>query len=166
MFLPSLGHPQNAKKVPTGVSLDSKAANLRLQKEMSQVIDTYKAADNGPDDLNPAPGWVRLRSLQGRVQTEFSFSTETRTFPTRDREGYFNHKTLEVTTAEYRRVDFGSDGKPDREVLMGYQDTLEGNLISKSVVDQEGSSYTLGGKGRTYRSNFKAGDTINTRAWM
>lgn len=164
MFTPSLSHPTSMAGLVSRRESYGPEANLALQDEMNQVIDTFRASDNGKSDLNPKADVVHLRSPKGRHETFYSASVRTESTPYRDREGYIDHYTTRTMTgASYRRVDYGSDGKPNREVVMSLVDSVGGNLISKTVTDKHGTSVAVGGTGRAYDVSYRPGDTLDTR---
>jgi hypothetical protein len=167
MFTPSLSHPIAGQGlIRRHDSYDrSVDANHRLQKEMNQVIDSFQGADNGPSDLNPRDNAVQIRSPKGRNESTFASSYRVDSSSYRDREGYWeNHDARTLGHASYRRLEFGADGKPNREVTMSYVDSLDGSLITKTVTDKNGTSLIMGGQARGYEVSYRPGDTIDSQA--
>lgn len=167
MFTPSLSHPSSGRGlVSRHESYDRKVkANLNLQEEMNQLVDSFRSVDNGASDLNPRDNAVHLRSPKGRNETTFASSYRGESSGYRDREGYWETSVKETLShASYRRVDYGSDGKPNREVSLSYVDSLDGSMISKTVVDKNGTSLIRGGSALGYQVTYHPGDTIDSQA--
>lgn len=167
MFTPKLQHPSNAPGLIASYRARdfSHEANRELRDEMLEVIDSFRAADNGPQDLNPKPGVVHLRSPKGRSETHFATSVNRQESKYRDREGYWEtHVQETLSSASYRRVDLGANGQPLRQVEMSFVDSPGGDLITKTVTDRAGTSVSLGGAGRLYQSTYYPGDSFNSRA--
>jgi hypothetical protein len=167
MYTPTLTHPISGQGlVSRRDSYDRFASpNRDLQNEMSQVIDSFQAADNRPSDLEPQENLVRLRSPKGRNETVFASSYRMEREMYRDREGYLESTIVKtLTNASYDRVEYGADGQPNRKVNLSYVETGDGSLISKTVVDKNGTSVAVGGSARSYAVNYYPGDTIDAQA--
>ena len=171
MHTPSLKHPSNnqgMQSMSARFQRDCEAAR-ELRQEMDAVIDSFRKADNGPADLNPADNLVHVRSPKGRSETTFRAGIRTEEHSYRDREGYWEtHVSKELTGAHYQRTDYGSDGKANRQVTLSYVKGWDLDSITKTVIDKNGTSVARASNKSGYEVNFRPKDTIDScdQGWL
>lgn len=170
MKTPSLQHPSTTQGL---LSMSSRfhrgcQAGQELNDEMSAVIDGFRALDGSPADLNKADNQVLLRSPKGRHETSFTAGYRVEEHSYRDREGYWETYASKILTgASYQRVEFGSDGKPNRKVTLSLTKTWDGDSITKTVIDGKGTSVASHHPSRGYEVNFQPDATIDsTPGWL